>query len=297
MKGKIDGRGILLFLALTFGATIAISIALWIKGISLVGPSLEGQLAIAGAMFFPGVSSLIARGFRGEGLKDAGLRWGPRRLYLQAYAIILVIFIAAYGLTAVLFTRPDFTLSAFSQIYRIALPTDPGLILLAVFITTITIAPIFNSIPAFGEELGWRGYLLPKLLPLGKTKALMISGIIWGLWHLPFVILLGFHYPVHRAESALLFIVIVMLLGIYIGYLRLASGSTVLAAFAHGMFNSQFYGVWQLIFPDADPILGGMIGITGMLVLLPLAVWAIKAHIKKSVGDLGTSTRAYQAKD
>ena len=217
MRGKIDGIegidgiGILLFLALTFGATIAVSVILWIKGIALAGPSLEGQLAIAGAMFFPGISSLIARRLRGEGLGDAGITWGPRRLYLQAYVIILAIFTAAYGLTTILFTRPDFTLSIFSQTYGIALPTDPDLILLAVFITTITIAPIFNTIPAFGEELGWRGYLLPKLLPLGETRALTISGIIWGLWHAPFVILLGFHYPVHRAEGALLFTAIVML--------------------------------------------------------------------------------------
>lgn len=281
MKGKIDGAGILLFLALTFGATIAVSIALWSKGVSLAGPSIVGQLAIAGAMFFPGVSSLIARRLRGEGLVGTGLTWGPRRLYLQAYFIILAIFIAAYGLTALFFARPDITLSEFSQKYGMALPANPSLILLAIFIATITIAPVFNSIPAFGEELGWRGYLLPKLLPLGESKALVISGIVWGLWHAPFVILLGFHYPMHRAVDAIIFTAIVMLFGIYVGYLRLASGSALLAAFAHGFFNSQFYGVWQLIFPDVNPLQGGLTGLTGIVVLLPLAVWVLKEEIKK----------------
>lgn len=279
---RIDRTGILLFLAITFGATIAVSIVLWSKGISLAEPTIEGQLAIAGAMFFPGISSLIVRRLKGNGLEDAGLRWGPRRLYLQAYLIIIAIFVAAYSLTAILLTRPDFSLSAFSQRYGMALPSSPGIMLLAVLITTITVAPIFNSIPAFGEELGWRGYLLPKLMPLGRDRALIISGIIWGLWHVPFVFLLGFHYPAYRLESILLFTSIVMLLGIYIGYLRLASGSTILAAFAHGMFNAQFYGVWQIIFPDADPILGGITGLTGVAALLPLAVWALKAHTKKS---------------
>jgi membrane protease YdiL (CAAX protease family) len=119
---------------------------------------------------------------------------------------------------------------------------------------------------------------------LGESEALIISGLVWGLWHVPFVLLLGYHYPEHRAEGALLFTAIVILLGIYVGYLRLASGSTVLAAFAHGMFNSQFYGAWQLIFPNVDPILGGMTGLTGAAVLLPLAAVALKACIKRTSG-------------
>lgn len=173
---KIDGTGILLFLAMTFGATIAVSIVLWSNGISLAEPSIVGQLAIAGAMFFPGISSQIVRRLKGEGLKDAGLKPGSRRLYIQAYLIIIAIFIAAYGLTAAFLVQPDFTLSHFSQRYGMTQPTNPGMVLLAVAITTITIAPVINSIPAFGEELGWRGYLRPRLLPLGKTRALAISG-------------------------------------------------------------------------------------------------------------------------
>ena len=51
------------------------------------------------------------------------------------------------------------------------------------------------------------------------------------------------------------------------------------------MFNSQFYGVWQLIFPTADPLLGGVTGLTGIAVLLPLAAWVLKKKIK----DIPTS--------
>ena len=59
---------------------------------------------------------------------------------------------------------------------------------------TETGEPLWSAIPAlvavtllmvFGEEYGWRGYLLPKLLPLGEVRASLIVGVIWGVWHFP----------------------------------------------------------------------------------------------------------------
>jgi len=41
----------------------------------------------------------------------------------------------------------------------------------------------------FGEEFGWRGYLLPRLAPLGGISAAIITGVIWGLWHTPVIVL------------------------------------------------------------------------------------------------------------
>jgi hypothetical protein len=46
------------------------------------------------------------------------------------------------------------------------------------------------------------------------------------------------------------------------------------------MANAQFYGVWQLIFPDVNPLLGGLTGVMGVLVLLPVAVWALNMSMK-----------------
>ena len=46
---------------------------------------------------------------------------------------------------------------------------------------------------AFGEEVGWRGWLLTSLRPLGTWPALIIVGVIWGLWHAP-LILLGYNF-------------------------------------------------------------------------------------------------------
>ena len=52
----------------------------------------------------------------------------------------------------------------------------------------------FSALMAFGEEYGWRGYLLPKLLPLGEVKAAVLVGAIWATWHLP-ILIAGLNYP------------------------------------------------------------------------------------------------------
>ena len=91
---------------------------------------------------------------------------------------------------------------------------------------------------AFGEEYGWRGYLLPRLMPLGEVRATLLMGPIWSLWHLPVLIsgtLLG--------GNALWVVVVVHLVAATLGgfaytWLGRASGhSPAIAAVYHGSTN------------------------------------------------------------
>ncbi len=273
----IDRKGLFWFLLITFIPTIFAALVLWIRGFSLVGePSLIAQYAITGVMFFPGIAAFIVRKYiTRESFSDAGLKLGEWKPYLKAYIFIPIVFLITYIITAIFIAKPDFTLILFSQRYALEVPLAALSIIIGVVLASLTVAPIINSIPAFGEEFGWRGYLLPKLLPLGKLKALLLSGIIWGFWHVPFILFLGMHYGENRILGSITFIVVVILLGVYIGYLRLTSGSVILASFAHGVFNAQFYGVWQLIFPHINPLLGGMTGLTGVFVLSLVAFWIL----------------------
>ncbi|MCJ7665377.1 MAG: CPBP family intramembrane metalloprotease [Actinobacteria bacterium] len=279
---KIDKKGIFWFLFITFGLTIGITTILWLFGISFIGKgALVSQLVISGAMLIPGISAFIVRKFiTKEGFSDAGLKFGSGKLYLKTYIFIPFIFVVIYGITAV-FYKPDFSLSSFVTQYGVSPPIPPSLMIIAIVISSLTFATVINSAFAFGEEFGWRGYLLPKLLPLGKVKALVISGIVWGLWHVPFILLLGFHYGEDKILGAIVFTILIMFLGIYIGYLRLKSGSVFLASFAHGVFNAQFYGVWILIFPSVDVLLGGRTGLIGILVFMIIALWILMLKIKK----------------
>jgi uncharacterized protein len=275
---KVDKKGVGWFLGLTFGLTYAVELIMMIKGYSFAGiPPLYGQLVVAGAMFFPGISAVIVRKYiTHEGFGDAGFKWGngKGKDYVQTYFLIPVIFALIYGLTWLLVQKPDFSLQGFMSQYGITtgLPVSSGLIILGIFMSSMTFAPFLNSIPGLGEEVGWRGYLLPKLLPLGTKKALIISGLIWGLWHAP-LILMGYRYGSQSILGIVCFSILLIFVGIYFGYLRLRSGSVYLAGFAHGVFNAQAYGVWTLIFPGVNPVLGGFAGLTGILVFAAVSWW------------------------
>jgi uncharacterized protein len=69
-----------------------------------------------------------------------------------------------------------------------ALP-EPRVVAAAQIAAALLVAPAINAIPAFGEEWGWRGWLLPRLIGLDTWPALLLSGLVWGIWHAPLTLL------------------------------------------------------------------------------------------------------------
>jgi len=116
-------------------------------------------------------------------------------------------------------------------------------------------APFINVFFALGEELGWRGYLLSKLLPLGKWPALLLSGIIWGIWHAP-IVAMGHNYPGHPVLGPFLMIGFCLLMGIILGWLQLTSGSVWVPALAHGTLNAVA-GLPPMMLAGIDLTIGG----------------------------------------
>lgn len=269
MKKTIDKKGLAWFLILTFGLTIGLAVFLKSGGHTLASETLDPVVtfSLAGAMFIPAIVSVFVRLVTKEGFKDAGLKWGKWKYYGQTWLVISLIYIAVFGITAIFIRRPDLTLELFTDKYGLTLPLPAYQMIAVVTFSTLFLAPIINMIPSFGEELGWRGYLLPKLMPLGQRKALVIHGVIWGLWHAPFVYLLGFAYGSPTILSALIFTMLITFLGIYFGWLRIISGSVWLPTFAHAVFNAHSYGVWRMLFPDVNPYLGGITGVIGFFTL------------------------------
>lgn len=285
----VDRKGITLYLAITFVVTYAIEGALIASGFRLTGtPALYGQLAIAGVMWVPTVATILTVKFvTREGFEITNFRIGSWRPYLKTALVIPAAFAVIYGLTWLLgLGHPDWRLADFRQLMAstgadVSAMPAPSTLLPLLFFVSLIVGPTINGVFGFGEEFGWRGYLLPKLMPLGKIRAYLLVGVIWGLWHAP-LILVGFNYPGYPILGVIWMAGMTTALGVYINELSLRHRSSILAGWMHGAFNGQAYGIWRILFPDVNPLLGGMTGLVGIGVLLTLGLWEVRRSSRVS---------------
>lgn len=141
---------------------------------------------------------------------------------------------------------------------------------------------VVSSIFAACEEIGWRGYMLPRLLGLGAVPAMLIVGFCHGLWHLPLLIGTPYYHNTGNLWIVVpLFLITLTLAGLFYGYLRLWTGSVWPVAIAHGVYNL----VWNILGNDltavnnADAVeyVGGESGVIVIVLLLVAAPFLIAA--------------------
>lgn len=285
----VDKRSTGCFLLVTFGLTWGVEGAMLAQGVSFERvPPLLAQGAVAGLMWAPALGAVFARKvILRESLRvpQARLRLGSLRPYGWTMVLIPLLFALVYGLTVLLgWGHLDLSLETFlAQMegatgQRPELPIPAPALIALLFCASVLIAPFLNSLFAFGEEYGWRGFLLPQLLPLGRWPAHLIGGLIWGLWHAP-IVLMGFNYPGHPWAGVVWMCGLTTLMGIFESEWTLRYDSVLLASFIHGAFNSQAYGIWRVIVPDAHPLLGGFGGLAGLAGLAVLAALAWRNRV------------------
>ena len=138
-----------------------------------------------------------------------------------------------------------------------------------------------NAIAAFGEEYGWRNYLVGTLREVKFWKAALFIGIVWGIWHFP-LILMGHNYPNEPYWGVLLMVVMCVLLGVIELYFVLKSKSMVVATIMHGTFNAVS-GLAIYFVLGGNDFLNGMTGLSGfiVMVLTIICIWIYDKYISK----------------
>jgi uncharacterized protein len=123
-----------------------------------------------------------------------------------------------------------------------------------------------NAVAGFGEELGWRGFLLKSFKEMNFLKASIIIGLIWGIWHSP-LILMGHNYPQHPQIGVLMMTFWCILLTPLFLYITVKAKSVIAAAIMHGTLNATA-GIAIMVIDGGNDLTVGMTGFAGFISLL-----------------------------
>jgi membrane protease YdiL (CAAX protease family) len=237
-------------------------------------------------MWVPALASAIARLSLREGIRDVSFRLGGRlgvRALVVAVVTPVTVGAVAYGiawatgLVGLSVWRP-----ANWPAWLVSLPSAPRfLALLLVFATFVT---LIGMLSAAGEEIGWRGYMLPRLVQAGVPRPLLTSGLIWAAWHLPLILSGQYASGPRPIVSATIFIVTVVGIAVIIGVLRLRTGSVWPCIVFHGCWNAVIQGP----FDQSSTGLGATtwVGESGLLVAAVTIIAAVVVSRRWAAGDV-----------
>ena len=274
-------KKVLWYLGLTFGIS-------WTGG--FLFPLLGGKWNTKGAfifsicyMFVPLISSIIVQKFIfKEPVKEPlGISFKINLWWLIGWILPVIFSCIAFGI-ALLFPDVSFSsdMSGFferfldkftpSQIETLksqikAIPFNPFFFAI---IQSLFAGATINAVAAFGEELGWRGFLQKELNFLGFWKGAIITGLIWGLWHAPLIIQ-GHNYPKYPYIGVFMMIVFTTLLSPLFSFIRIKSNSVITSAIMHGTLNAS-YGLSIMLLKGGNELTVGITGLAGFIALFIL---------------------------
>lgn len=255
---------------------------------------LQNRMAMV--MFIPAICVVITRLVTKEGFKNSMIKpnfkgniktyllayFGPAVLTVLGAVVYFLIFSNQFDINCGYLLKSYETLGVDMSVTAIPL----NMLMLSQGITAILFGPIMNFFTCFGEEWAWRGYMVPKMAEQMKTiPMLLVSGVIWGLWHAPLTIIghnYGTDYLGYPFTGILGMCFFCTVIGVFMAYITLKTKSCIPAVLAHGAINSFAAIAVYFTFDGGNPFVGpaptGIIGAIGFIVV---DIFMVKALIKK----------------
>lgn len=196
-----------------------------------------GFFQVFGLMWCPGVAGLLTCFAFQRNLRGLGFAWGQTKYQFGSYwiplayasAVYVPFWLAGYfdsnnQLLAPLINRLPYLPQAAKLPFR--------------FLFLATVGMLGSCIFALGEELGWRGFLVPQLAKVTSyARVSLISGAVWALWHYPVILFAGYHGTGPLWYSVACFTAMVLGLSFLFAWMRLKSGSVWTGMLLHGSHN------------------------------------------------------------
>ena len=286
MRTTVDVKRVTLYLAFAFGLAWVTSLVIYLTGGLQHSPPLIAGTPVTLAlvleavpvMWAPALAHLLTRWLTREGWQETYLRPQLRRgwpYWLAAWFLPGLLTIVGAASFFLLFPRYyDPSLKMLRTMITTRAPAGVDLKTINLWLIVgaqiaqgMVISPLLNGLFTFGEEFGWRGYLQPKLLPLGERKAILLLGVIWGVWHWPLILMghnYGLAYPGAPWLGPLAMVWFTLILSIFLGWVTLKSGSVWPAVIGHAAVNGMAGLGVIFVQGEPNPLLGpltpGVIG-------------------------------------
>lgn len=242
--------------------------------------------------FSPALAAIITKFLHDRSLRNLGWGWGKSKYQLISYVLPFILTTIGFGLIWLFgfggFYNADFILEAqqgLADEFGLDI-TSPYLIMLVLIIFNSTIG-LFISFGSLGEEIGWRGFLVPELYKhFSYTKTSFLSGVIWVTYHIPIIVLL----IVPRLDANLLPILIFTFLGgigisFILTWLRLKSKSLWTAVIFHAALNIHLQGFFMNLTTETSELTKYISGEQGLMMAIVMTTtgylfWRKRALLK-----------------
>lgn len=229
---------------LTIYFVVLIVVSAAIEGWIVTHGGLPGRWGwlVLPLMYTPALASVVARVIGREGFGDVSFRWGGAagtRASLSAWLLPVAVGTVAYGAAwlggLAQFAPPDGATTT----------RAPALAFLVSLASALTIGTVLSCLYAFGEEVGWRGYMVPRLVEAEVRSPAVVSGLIWCFWHVPLILWGGYATSAYPLFSAAMFVVSIMPVALLYFRWRMTTGSIWPVVIAHGAWNVVIQSVFD----------------------------------------------------
>jgi membrane protease YdiL (CAAX protease family) len=228
----------------------------------------------------PLLSAIITKLIYQRNVRGLGWKWGKTRYQLASYVLPFGLGLVSFGLVWLLgfggFYNEAFlaeTQTGIADTFGLTL-SSPAMVMLGLVLVNGIVGFLAAALFAIGEEVGWRGFLVPELYKhYNFTKTSLISGVIWAVYHFPLLIFL---YAPSRNISPWPLMVFAIIAGIGIStimaWMRFKSGSVWTAVIFHGALNAFNQTIFQNLTTETSRLTHYISGEHGLMLALVTAV-------------------------
>lgn len=280
-------RGIVIFLVLAFGLSSIFYLLIIHK---------PGQQLVNTLMWCPATAAFLTCALLKRNFGDLGLNWpNPRYLaiaYFTPLAVLLVIYVVIWvtGLSG--FPNPA-VVEGIAQTF--GFENAPVWLTLALYtLVNATSGFVTGAALALGEEIGWRGFLAPQLNKLTTfTKAALVSGVIWAVWHYAIVPTAYAGVPTPLWYQLLFFTIGSAAFSVALLWIRLKSGSVWPCVFMHASYNLFAQSIFNALSTDtsvAPHIVGDLgVAVATFGIVMALIFWRRRAEVEAQPAETSPS--------